>query len=118
VARHAAARVRPHPGPAATADPFSLADPATVDAILTAAGFTDVDIIGVHETVYYGADPASALDALLTLRMTQELLATVGGEQARTTALDTLRSSLAARQDRNGVNFESSAWLITARRGA
>jgi ubiquinone/menaquinone biosynthesis C-methylase UbiE len=42
--------------PAPAAGPFSLADPATVGGILTASGFTDVDVTGVHEPVYYGPD--------------------------------------------------------------
>ena len=48
------------PAPAPAADPFSLADLATVGTILTAAGFADVNITGVHEPVYYGSDAASA----------------------------------------------------------
>ena len=42
-------------------DPFSLADPATVEGILDAAGFAEVTFTDVHEPVYYGPDVAAAL---------------------------------------------------------
>ena len=101
------------PTPTPAADPFSLADPASVDAIMNAAGFTDVDVTGVHEPVYYGPDAESALDAMLTLRTTKDLLAPLDASHAAS-ALDQLRTSLAARQSRRGVYFDSCAWLITA----
>ena len=44
---------------------------ATVGTILTAAGFADVNITGVHEPVYYGSDAASALRVMLSLQMTR-----------------------------------------------
>jgi hypothetical protein len=66
--------------------PFSLAEPATAGAILTAAGFADVEFTGVHEPVYYGPDAASAL-----------------------------RVPLATHQSSGGVFFGSRVWLITAR---
>jgi hypothetical protein len=34
-------------------DPFSLAEPATVEGILGAAGFAEVSFTDVHEPVYY-----------------------------------------------------------------
>jgi SAM-dependent methyltransferase len=53
-------------GPVAAAsagpDPFSLADPPAVEALLEAAGFADVIFTDVHEPVYYGPDVAAALD--------------------------------------------------------
>jgi hypothetical protein len=103
------------PAPAPAADPFSLADPATAGTILTAAGFTDVDVTGVHEPVYYGPDTASALRGMLSLQMTKDLLAPL--DAARTgRALGQLRAALATHQSGGGVFFDSRAWLITARR--
>ncbi len=101
--------------PAATADPFSLADPATAGAILTASGFTDAAVTGLHEPVCYGPDTATALDAVLTLQMTKDLLAPLDAARSQH-ALNQLRAALAAHQSRNGVLFDSHAWLITARR--
>ena len=56
-------------------DPFSLADPAVTEGILTAAGFTEVSFTDVHEPVYYGPDSATAFDAVLRLWEFKDLLA-------------------------------------------
>ena len=101
-----------HPAPGA--DPFSLADPATTDGILAAAGFTGVDLTGVHEPLYYGPDPASALDAVLKLKMTKDPLARLDAAQTES-ALDRLRAALAAHDTGRGVYFDSQAWIVTAR---
>ncbi|HYU67519.1 MAG TPA: methyltransferase domain-containing protein [Jatrophihabitantaceae bacterium] len=102
-----------HPAPGA--DPFSLADPATTDGILAAAGFTGVDVTGVHEPIYYGPDTASALDAVLNLKMTKDPLARLDAAQTDS-ALDRLRAALAAHDTGRGVYFDSHAWIVTARR--
>jgi ubiquinone/menaquinone biosynthesis C-methylase UbiE len=103
------------PALAPAADPFSLADPAAAGTILTASGFTDVDVTGVHESVYYGPDAASALRVMLSLQMTKDLLAPL--DAARTgQALGRLRAALVTHQSSGGVFFDSRAWLITARR--
>ena len=62
------------PAPATAPDPFSFAEPATVQAILTAAGFVDVGFADVREPVYYGPDVAAALDLVRDMRG-QRLLA-------------------------------------------
>ena len=103
------------PAPAPAADPFSLADPDTASTILAAAGFSAVDITGVHEPVYYGPDAASALRAMLSLQMTRDLLAPLDATRAKR-ALAQLHAALAAHQSGSGVFFDSRAWLITARR--
>lgn len=104
-------------GPALAAEhaaAFSLADPATVDAILTSAGFVDVRLVEVREPVYYGADGASALHAVQSLGMTERLLRDLDDTSADR-ALSRLRTILDARDD-GGVWFDSCAWLVTARR--
>ncbi|MGH3435720.1 MAG: class I SAM-dependent methyltransferase [Sciscionella sp.] len=93
---------------------FSLADREKVHAILTGAGFIDVQLVEVREPVYYGADAASALHAIRSLRMTSELLRDLDDASADR-ALSRLRTILDARDD-DGVWFDSCAWLVTARR--
>jgi len=93
---------------------FSLADPAKVDALMTDAGFIEVQLAEVREPVYYGADGARALDAVRSLRMTSELLSDLDGAAAER-ALSRLRAVLHA-HDTGGVWFDSCAWLVTARR--
>lgn len=108
-----AATPEPTP-PARVPDPFSLADPANTEGILTAAGFTEVGFTDVREPVYYGPDTATAFDNVLRL-WDKDLLATLDAatvEQARTR----LHATLAARSTGSGVHFDSRAWIVTARR--
>lgn len=94
---------------------FSLADPTVTTGVLTAAGFTAVEITEVREPVYYGPDTASARDALFELRMVQGLIADLDAT-ARARALDRLQAMLDAHDTGEGVWFDSGAWLVTARR--
>lgn len=108
---------REDPGPSPGAlDPFSLADPVAVDALLRAAGFTDVAFTDVQESVHYGPDRATAYDLVRDLQMSAALL---DGLDAAATerALARLRDTLAAHETADGVWFGSRAWIVTARRG-
>jgi SAM-dependent methyltransferase len=100
----------PPPDPAG--DPFSLGDPEVVAGVLTAAGFTAVDVLDVREPICLGPDADRARDGVLQLRMAAELLA--GQDSAP--ALDRLRATLDAHDTGDGVWFDSRAWLVTARR--
>ena len=103
------------PPPSAGPHPFSLGDPAVVGGILAAAGFTEIGVTDVHEPVYYGPDPAVALDVVSGLRSTRDLLADMDEEQAEN-ALNRLRATLAAHQTSDGVLFDARTWIIAARR--
>lgn len=94
---------------------FSLADPTATTGVLTAAGFTAVEITDVREPVYYGPDAASARDALFDLRMVQGLVAGLDAT-ATAHALDRLLAMLDAHDTGEGVWLDSAAWLVTARR--
>jgi hypothetical protein len=70
----------------------------------------------VHERVYYGADGATAHDAVLRLLGLNDRLADLdatAAAQARTQ----LRATLDAHDTGDGVYFDSRAWLVSARRG-
>ena len=113
--REALAGNNPVPPPADGPHPFSLADPAVAGGILATAGFAEISFTDVHEPVYYGPDPAVALDVVRGLRSSRDLLAGLeAGEAAR--ALDRLRAALAAHQAPGGVFFDARAWIIAARR--
>jgi SAM-dependent methyltransferase len=117
VIREALAGDNPVPPPPTDGPhPFSLADPAVAEGILTAAGFAEVRFTDVHEPVYYGPDPGVAFDVVRGLRSTRDLLAGLdAGENER--ALDRLRAALAAHQAADGgVLFDARSWLIAARR--
>lgn len=106
-------------GPVAVAaegpDPFSLADPPTVDGTLQAAGFVGVTFTDVHEPVYYGPDVPAALAWVRGFTATNDVLQRLG-PVAAARALGRLREALAAHAGDDGVWFASRAWIVTARR--
>jgi SAM-dependent methyltransferase len=97
-------------------DPFSLAEPPVVTRILESAGFTDVAFADVHEPVYYGQDVAAALYWVLGFACTTEVLSRLDSGKAES-VVDCLRAALSAHLTRDGVWFDSRAWIVTARRG-
>jgi SAM-dependent methyltransferase len=96
-------------------DPFSLADPTTVERILSAAGFAETTLTDVHEPVYYGANVAAALDWVRGFSCTQDMLQRLDAPSAER-ALDSLRETLAEHDRGRGVWFDSRAWIVTASR--
>jgi SAM-dependent methyltransferase len=106
-------------GPVAAAsagpDPFSLADPPTVEELLEAAGFADVTFTDVHEPVYYGPDVAAALEWVRGFACTSETLKRLDPTAAER-ALGRLRAALTAHLSSDGVWFDSRAWIVSARR--
>jgi ubiquinone/menaquinone biosynthesis C-methylase UbiE len=95
--------------------PFSLADPATVEGVLDAAGFAEVSFTDVHEPVYYGPDVAVALDWVRGFTCTDDALKRLDPAGAED-ALQRLRETLAAHAGRDGIWYDSRAWIVTARR--
>ena len=104
------------PVPAPTApDPFSLADPATVQRILNTAGFTGITFTDVHEPVFYGRDVAAALEWVRGFLSTREVLDRLDPTEAEL-ALERLRETLASHAREDGIWFDSRAWIVKARR--
>ena len=106
---------KPTPGPAHDANPFSLAQPADVESILGAAGFSDVGFEDVHEPVFYGPDAESAYEIVCSMSMTRDVLSRLGTSEARS-ARARLRRLPADHETSQGVAFDSRAWLVTAKR--
>jgi SAM-dependent methyltransferase len=94
-------------------DPFSLSDPTTVQEILDAAGFADVAFTDVHEPVYYGPDAAAALDWVRGFTCTNDVLKRLDAVAAER-AIDRLHEMLASHASKNGIWFDSRAWIVTA----
>ena len=108
----AAGRSMPTPPPGAPG-PFSLADPDRVAAILGSAGFTGVEVDGVEQAMWFGADAPEAHDGVLgVLGWMLEGL----DDATRSAALDALDATLAAHLTHHGVVYGSAAWIIRARR--
>jgi SAM-dependent methyltransferase len=96
-------------------DPFSLADPTTTDRLLETAGFGDAAFTGVHEPVYYGPDVAAALEWVRGFSGVNDVLQRLD-PVSTARAGEQLRKTLAAHARRDGVWFDSRAWIVTARR--
>ncbi|MFF1301519.1 class I SAM-dependent methyltransferase [Streptomyces sp. NPDC058307] len=101
--------------PAPADDAFALADPDDVAGVLTAAGFTAVDVVDVREPVRYGPDAERARAAVLQLRMAKDRVSGLDAASAER-ALDRLSVTLDAHGSDDGVWFDSRAWLVSARR--
>jgi SAM-dependent methyltransferase len=96
-------------------DPFSLADPATVEGILDAAGFSNVTFTDIREPVYFGEDVAAALTWVRGFASTSDVLKHLD-RASPAGAIERLRETLASRARDDGVWFDSRAWLVAARR--
>jgi ubiquinone/menaquinone biosynthesis C-methylase UbiE len=93
---------------------FSLADPATVAAILEAAGFARPTFQEVRVPVYYGDSVEAAFEWVGRFQITREMLQSldvIAAERAR----EKLRKTLANHYREQGVWFDSRAWIVTAR---
>jgi SAM-dependent methyltransferase len=113
--RSLGAAERPVAAPTEEPDPFSLADPPTVKAILQAAGFAGVAFTDVREPVYYGPDVDAALDWVRGFTSTNRVLKRLD-PAAAARAVERLREALAAHTSDDGVWLHSRAWIVTARR--
>lgn len=108
----AAGREVPAPRPDAPG-PFALSDPDRVRAVLTAAGFTDVELEGVTAGMCFGDDAHDAQRFVLGLMgwMVEPL-----DPEARARAVGDLLATMAAHETADGVVLGSAAWVITATR--
>lgn len=97
-------------------DPFTLAHPATVTRMLSAAGFIDMTFTDVGEPVYYGPDVATALEWVRGFACTNKVISSLDAASAEQT-LERLRATLDAHAGADGVWFNASAWIVAARRG-
>ena len=98
-----------------TPDPFSLADPSTTARILESAGFGEATFTDVHEPVYYGPDVASALEWVSGFSCVNLVLQRLDPASTARTR-EQLRQTLAAHASKDGVWFDSRAWIVAARR--
>ncbi|MFD7782326.1 class I SAM-dependent methyltransferase [Streptomyces nojiriensis] len=108
----AAGRPLPTPPPDAPG-PFSMADPTRVRTVLSAAGFTEIQLEPHSEAMWFGEDAADAERFVLGLHgwMLDGLDA-----EGRRRAVDDLRTTLAAHETDDGVLYASATWIIRATR--
>jgi SAM-dependent methyltransferase len=105
----------PLPAPPSQAPgPFGFAEPSRAHEVLLAAGLQKIDVVGVREPMWLGADAADAFNFVRGLAFVRGLLRDrdlpdVAAAEAR------LRAALEASASATGVELESAAWLISAR---
>lgn len=104
----------PNSPPESVSPAFSLGDQATTRRILTASGFLSIGFADVHVPVFYGPDVETAHEAVVALFLDNERQADASPARART--LERLRALVAEHASREGVLFDSRAWIVTARR--
>lgn len=105
-----AGRDRAGPPPGAPG-PFALADAERTRALLTSAGFTDVDVEAKSARMWFGddVDEAERFVGGLLGWMLDGL-----DEQGRAGARRALRASLDAHADGDAVRYGSATWIIRA----
>jgi SAM-dependent methyltransferase len=108
----AAGRDMPAPPPDAPG-PFALSAPDRVRTVLTSAGFRDIELEGTSAGMWLGADAEDAHRFVLGLMgwMLEGL-----DDEGRARAVEGLRATVAAHDTREGVVFDSAAWIIHAAR--
>ena len=95
--------------------PFSLGDRPHVSSVLTRAGFTDLVITPVEESVHLGATLPDAMSFVLSWHCSQEALNIVDARRA-SAAHRALERTLARHVQADGrISLASAAWLIRAR---
>ena len=98
--------------------PFSMADPDTVRAILTAAGWADVTFERIDAAMKVGEDPEQAIAFQLALGPAGEIVREAGelGSSERPAIEADLRASLRPHLAADGVRLGSGSWCVLARR--
>ena len=102
----------PMPPPGAPG-PFAQSDPATVEPLLAAAGWSDVAFEPLDQPIWLGRDA----DQGTRWQLGQSAWLLLGTDEAqRAAAAANLHALFAAHETPDGVRLGSAAWLITARR--
>jgi len=115
--RHVLAGGRPVPAPPLCAPgPLGLSDPEAVRKVLSQAGFAQIELIAVSGPLRYGTAIEEAFEFVRGTPLASDLLADLDATNRKRT-VDALRDLLARHRTDDGVSFQSSAWIVTARAG-
>lgn len=106
-------RALPTP-PVGAPGPFGLSDRKQTERMLTDAGFVDVGFQEVNEPIRFGDDADDAFAFVSTFGITRGLTQDLD-EPSTAAALDALQATLVDHESNDGVLFDGSAWLISAR---
>ncbi|WP_261574229.1 class I SAM-dependent methyltransferase [Frankia gtarii] len=99
--------------PSDAPSPFALSDPDRIRSLLDAAGFSDIEVEGLVEPMYFGPDPDDAFQFVSAHHagLVRDL-----DPATKARALDGLRTNLAEHHTERGVLYDSAVWLVQARR--
>jgi SAM-dependent methyltransferase len=95
--------------------PFALARPERNAALLTAAGFADVDSRAVSDDAFLGTTLDDAFEFVSQTGMAKGATETLSDDE-REAAFAALREYLAGFVTDDGVRIPSGAWIVTARK--
>ena len=102
----------PMPPPGAPG-PFAQSDPATVEPLLAAAGWSDIAFEPIDQPMWLGLDA----DQGTSWQLGQSAWLLLGTDEAqRAQATANLHALLLAHETPDGVRMGSAAWIITASR--
>ncbi|WP_346265569.1 class I SAM-dependent methyltransferase [Streptomyces hirsutus] len=91
----------------------SLLDPARIREVLTAAGYTDIDVAPAEAPMTFGADAADATDFLLAMGPVRHNLRDVTPETTARIRTE-LRHSLGEFTTPDGIRIPGRVWIVTA----
>lgn len=94
--------------------PFSLADPARIEHLLSAAGFVDIAVTDVAEPVLLGGDANEVTRFMAGTGIARALLGQLDLDTVRQVLLE-IRRALTAHEGPDGIWLGSRSWLVTAR---
>ncbi|MET9472941.1 class I SAM-dependent methyltransferase [Streptomyces sp. NPDC002917] len=95
----------------------SLLDPARIRQMLTASGFTDIDVAPAEAPMTFGADAGDATDFILAMGPVRYNLRDVDpGTTARIRS--EVRDALAEFETIDGVRIPGHVWIVTASPGS
>ena len=104
----------PRPGPEEPG-PMSFSDPERVKRVLSAGGFTDIELEPVDRLLHLGDDPDDALNTALEIGPVGGA-AREAGPEAVERMKPALREMLAGHHTDEGVKLSGAIWCITARK--
>jgi SAM-dependent methyltransferase len=107
-------RELPNP-PSGIPGPFGLADRHQTAAMLTDAGYRDIDLAARDEPLFLGADVDAAWEFVRAMGIVTGLTADLD-DAARAEVFDQLRAMIADHSGPDGVAMGAASWLITATR--
>ncbi len=113
-AARAAMGVTPAPADPNAPGPFAFADEERLRAILTGAGFGDIDVQRFDAALSLGATPRSAAESVVQIGPVSRLVREVGAEHLPI-ILDAVERTLAPLAAPDGhVSLNGSTWIVSA----